>query len=106
MIGYKIILFSHLPFKILLDKPCFLYFSTSVLDCIFKDLETLRTKAYLKYTSNAFDKEEDLDLFKARALHKKLTDLGVNCAVVKVDYKGQTFEQIDWTTYYWCWNFI
>ena len=95
MVGYKIRFFSHLPFKILLDKPCFLYFSTSVLDCIFKDLETLSTKAYLKYTSNAFDKEEDLDLFKAKTMHKRLTDLGVDCAVVKVDYERQTFEQID-----------
>ena len=95
MIRYKIRLFSHLPFKILLDKPCFLYFSTSVLDCIFKDLETLRARAYLKFTSNAFDKEEDLDLFKAKALHKQLTELGVNCVVIKVDYEGQTFEQID-----------
>ena len=43
----------------------------------------------------AFDKEEDLDLFKVKTMHKRLTDLGVNCAVVKVDYEGQTFEQIN-----------
>ena len=39
--------------------------------------------------------KEDLDLFKAKTVHKKLTDLGVDCAVVKVDYEGQTFEQIN-----------
>ncbi len=36
MIGYKIRLFSHLPFKIILDNPCFLFFSTSLFDIIFK----------------------------------------------------------------------
>ncbi len=95
MIGYKIRLFSHLPFKFILDNPCFLFFSTSLFDIIFKDLETLKTRAYLKFTSNAFDEEEDLDLFKAKTIHKRLTDLGVNCAVVKVDYEGQTFEQVN-----------
>lgn len=67
MIGYKIRLFSNLPFKVLLHNPCFLFFSTSLFDIIFKDLEILKTRAYLKFTSNAFDEEEDLDLFKARA---------------------------------------
>ena len=66
---------------------------------IFKDLENLKNKAYVRFnlafTSNAFDQEEDLDLFKAKTIHKRLTDLGVNCTVVKVDYKGQTFEQIN-----------
>ena len=95
MIGYKIRLFSHLPFKILPQKYHFLYFSSSIFDNIFKDLETLRARAYLKFTSNAFDQEEDFDLFKAKALHKQLTELGVNCAIIKVDYEGQTFEQID-----------
>ena len=105
MIGYKIRLFSHLPLKIFPGYHYFLFFSRSGFYDIFKDLETLETRAYLKFTS-AFDKEEDLDLFKAKTVHKKLTELGVNCTVVKVDYKGQTFEQINWTTYYWCWNFI
>ena len=95
MIGYKIRLFSHLPFKISPKEYHFLYFSRSIFDNIFKDLETLRARAYLKFTSNAFDKEEDLDLFKAKALHKQLTELGVDCEIVKVDYKGQTFEQIN-----------
>ena len=95
MIGYKIRLFSHLPFKIHPENYHFLFFSRSVFNIIFKNLETLKTRASLKFTSNAFDKEEDLDLFKAKALHKQLTDLGVNCTVVKVDYKGQTFEQIN-----------
>lgn len=95
MIGYKIRLFSHLPFKIHPEDYHFLFFSTSVFDIIFKDLETLKLRAYLKFTSNAFDEEEDLDLFKAKTIHKKLTELGVNCAVVKVDYEGQTFEQIN-----------
>ena len=95
MIGYKIRLFSHVPFKRLLDNHCFLFFSTSLFDIIFKDLETLKTRTYLKFTSNAFDEEEDLDLFKAKTIHKRLTELGVYCAVVKVDYEGQTFEQIN-----------
>lgn len=99
MIGYKIRLFSHLPFKIYREDYYFLFFSRSTFDIIFKDLEKLKNKAYLrlnlKFTSNAFDEDEDLDLFKARAVHKKLTELGVNCAIVKVDYEGQTFEQID-----------
>lgn len=95
MIRYKIRLFSHLGFKSNPKDYCFLFFSRSLFDSVFKDLETLKTRTYLKYTSNAFDQEEDLDLFKARAVHKQLTDLGVDCAVVKVDYKGQTFEQIN-----------
>ena len=95
MIGYKIRLFSHVPFKVHPKEYHFLYFSRNTFDNIFKDLETLKTRAYLKFTSNAFDKEEDLDLFKAKTVHKKLTELGVNCTVVKVDYKGQTFEQIN-----------
>ena len=100
MIGYKIRLFSHLPFKIHPEDYYFLFFSRSVFDIIFKHLEKLKNKVYvrfdLKYTSNAFDQEEDLDLFKARAVHKQLTELGVDCAIVKVDYEKQTFEQIDW----------
>ena len=68
-------------------------------DTIFKDLENLKNKAYVRFNlafmSNAFDEKEDLDLFKARAVHKRLTELGVDCAVVKVDYEGQTFEQIN-----------
>ena len=95
MIGYKIRLFSHVPFKVHPEDCHFLFFSRSVFDIIFKDLETLKTRAYLKFTSSAFDEEEDLDLFKAKTIHKRLTDLGVNCTVVKVDYKGQTFEQIN-----------
>ena len=99
MIRYKIRLFSHLPFKVYREGYYFLFFSRSVFDIIFRDLENLKNKVYvrfnLKYTSDAFDQAEDLDLFKAKTVHKKLTDLGVNCAVVKVDYKGQTFEQID-----------
>ena len=95
MIGYKIRLFSHLSFNFILDGHCFLFFFLLAFNIIFKDLEALKTRAYLKFTYNAFDKEEDLDLFKARAVHKRLTELGVDCTVVKVDYKGQTFEQID-----------
>ena len=68
-------------------------------DTIFKDLENLKNKAYVRFNlafmSNAFDEEEDLDLFKAKTAHKRLTELGVDCAVVKVDYERQTFEQID-----------
>ena len=99
MIRYKIRLFSHLPFKIYREDYYFLFFSRSVFDIIFKDLEKLKNKAYvrfhLKFISNVFDEEEDLDLFKARAVHKQLTELGVDCAVVKVDYERRTFEQID-----------
>lgn len=95
MIGYKIQLFSHLSFNFILDGPCFLFFSKSIFDSIFKDLEALKTRAYLKFTYNTFDEEEDLDLFKAKTVHKKLTELGVDCAVVKVDYERRTFEQID-----------
>ena len=99
MIGYKIRLFSHLSFNFILDGPCFLFFSRRAFNIIFKDLEKLKNKAYvrfhLKFISNAFDEEEDLDLFKAKTVHKKLTELGVDCAVVKVDYEGQTFEQIN-----------
>ena len=99
MIRYKIRLFSHLPFRIYREDYYFLFFSRSTFDIIFKDLEKLKNKVYvrfyLKYTSNAFDQVEDLDLFKARAVHKQLTELGVDCAVVKVDYEGQTFEQIN-----------
>ena len=94
MIGYKIRLFSHLPLKILSEYYHFLFFSRSGFYNIFKDLETLENRAYLKFTS-AFAIKEDLDLFKAKTVHKKLTDLGVDCAVVKVDYEGQTFEQIN-----------
>ena len=99
MIGYKIRLFSHLPFKIHPEEYHFLYFSRSGFDYIFKHLEKLETKAYvrfnLQFVYDAFDEEEDLDLFKAKALQKQLTKLGVDCAIVKVDYKGKTFEQIN-----------
>ena len=95
MIRYKIRLFSHLGFKANPKDYCFLFFSSSLLDSVFKDLETLKTRTYLKYTYNAFDEEEDLDLFKAKTIQKKLTDLGVDCAIVKVDYERQAFEQID-----------
>lgn len=93
MIGYKIVLFSHLYFK---DPKAyyFLCFSSSTFDNIFKDLET-KTTPYLKFIYNAFDQEEDLDLFKAKTIHKRLTELGVDCAIVKVDYERRTFEQID-----------
>ena len=94
MIGYKIQLFSHLYFKQHLGDHYFLYFSNSTFDDIFKDLET-KTTPYLKFIYSPFDKEEDLDLFKARAVHKRLTELGVDCAIVQVYYEGQTFEQID-----------
>ena len=100
MISYKIRLFSHLRFKIINPEIYyFLVFSRSGFDYIFKHLEKLETKAYvrfnLQFTYNTFDKEEDLDLFKAKTAHKRLTELGVDCAVVKVDYEGQTFEQIN-----------
>ncbi len=95
MIGYQIRLFSHVPFKVHPEDYHFLFFSRSVFNIIFKDLETLKTRAYLKFTSNAFDEDEDLDLFKAKTIHKRLTDLGVDCAAIKVDYEGQTFEQIN-----------
>ena len=93
MIGYKIRLFSHLYFNSL-GYHYFLYFSNSTFNDIFKALET-KTTPYLKFIYSTFDKEEDLDLFKARAVHKRLTELGVDCAIVKVDYEGQTFEQIN-----------
>ena len=95
MIGYKIRLFSHLQVKINPEIYYFLFFSRSGLDDIFKHLEKLETRARFHFAYSAFDKEEDLDLFKAKTLHKQLTDLGVDCAVVKVDYERQTFEQID-----------
>ena len=94
MIGYKIALFSHLYYSLDPRNYYFLYFSKDVLDDIFEGLET-KTRPYLNYAYSAFDKEEDLDLFKARAVHKRLTELGVDCAIVKVDYEKQTFEQID-----------
>ena len=95
MIGYKIRLFSHLQFKIHPEDYYFLFFSRSGFDDIFKHLENLETRARLRFTNSTFDKEEDLDLFKAKTVHKKLTELGVDCAVVKVDYERRTFEQID-----------
>ena len=95
MIGYKIRLFSHLQFKIHPEDYYFLFFSRSGFDDIFKHLENLETRARLRFTNSIFDKEEDLDLFKARAVHKRLTDLGVYCVIVKVDYEKRTFEQID-----------
>ena len=72
MIRYKIRLFSHLPFKVYRDEYYFLFFSRSGFDYIFKHLEKLETKAYvrfnLQFTSNAFDQAEDLDLFKAKTI--------------------------------------
>ena len=88
MIGYKIALFSHLPFKIHPKDHYFLYFSRSVFDNIFKDLQTLKTRAYLKFTSNPLDQEEDLDLFKATTVHKRLSELGVKCKIVEIDYNA------------------
>ena len=96
MIGYKIRLFSHLS-ATFHPKVCsyFLEFSKNKFDDIFKELELLKTEARLNFIYNPFNEQIDLDLFKAQALHKKLTDLGVNCAIVKVDYKNKTFKQID-----------
>ena len=41
---------------------------------------------YLPYTSDMFDKEEDLDLIMANVWYNKLTNLGVKCEIVKIDY--------------------
>ena len=94
MIRYKIQLFSHLYFTHQ-GYHYFLYFSRSNFEEIFHALQDLETRTYIRFTMDPFDKEEDLDLFKARAVHKRLTELGVDCAIVKVDYEGQTFEQIN-----------
>lgn len=88
MIGYKIRLFSHLPFKIYPGDSYFLYFSRSDFDNIFKELETFKTRVYLKFTSNPLDQEEDLDLFKATIVHKRLSELGVKCKIVEIDYNA------------------
>lgn len=46
-------------------------------------------KPVIPYTSDKWDREEDLDLFKATAWQHRLTQLGVECQIVEVDYSKE-----------------
>ena len=60
-----------------------------------KYLENILTESFhpyythLPYTSNMFDQEEDLDLFQATVWKNRLTKLGVECEIVKIDYSKE-----------------
>mgnify|MGYP001128586997 CR=1 FL=1 len=89
MIGYKIQLFNYKPEG---NRDSFLWMSNPYVYNDIEDLEKLgkirQDKLYS--TGNKFSKENDLDLFKATVLYDKLTSLGVNCKVVKVDYTKES----------------
>lgn len=83
---YKIQLFNYILDT---ERDYFLWVTNPKVE---EDLEKLRNKQILNHfnaTSDKFDREEDLDLFKAKAWHHKLTQLGVECAIVKIDYSEE-----------------
>lgn len=87
---YKIQLFNYIT-KV--DYPKFLWISNKHLEEELdnikhnRPLTTIGENIYT--TSNKFDEEEDLDLFQATIWKDRLTKLGVECEIVKIDYSEE-----------------
>lgn len=83
---YKIQIFSHITLTHAEDGPHFLWITHKTLK---EPLEELVKTNGFYFTSNPYDKEEDLDLIKANIWKHKLIKFGVECEIVKIDYSEE-----------------
>lgn len=84
---YKIQLFSHFNPYTYRNQEAFLWISNKCLEKRIRQIENNVLNTNLLTTSYKYDKYEDLDLFTANMWKSKLTKIGVNCEIVKIDYK-------------------
>ena len=80
---YKIQLLSN---ENLEDYQEFLYVTSSNLEYKLNLISERSLSVIIPYTSNKWDRKEDLDLFQATIWKNRLTKLGVECEIVKIDY--------------------
>ena len=80
---YKIQLLSNEKIE---DCQEFLHVTSSNLEDRLNLISEGTIWVVIPYTSNKWDREEDLDLFQATIWKDRLTKLGVECGIVKIDY--------------------
>lgn len=86
-IGYKIQLFNFIPKNLGTAK----YYAGVSHRNFEKDLKELELNGRVEnnqlYThSSKFDRELDMDLFKATVMYNRLVKLGVECEIVEINY--------------------
>lgn len=80
---YKIQLISN---KKIEDCQEFLHVTSPNLEDSLNLISERTIWVVIPYTLNKWDREEDLDLFQATIWKDRLTKLGVECEIVKIDY--------------------
>ena len=80
---YKIQLISN---KKIEDFQKFLHVTSPNLEDSLNLISERTIWVVIPYTLNKWDREEDLDLFQATIWKDRLTKLGVECEIVKIDY--------------------
>mgnify|MGYP003607108302 CR=1 FL=1 len=83
---YKIRLLSN---KMLRDYQEFLHVTSSTLEDSLNLVSERSISVVIPYTSDKWDREEDLDLFQATVWKNRLTKLGIECEIVKIDYSKE-----------------
>lgn len=86
-IAYKIQLFNFIP----LDKAGISIYAWVSHPAFEKDLKELELTGKVEedqfYTGSAkFDRDLDMDLFKATVMYNRLVKLGVKCVIVEINY--------------------
>lgn len=80
---YKIQLLSNEKIE---DCQEFLHVTSPNLEDRLNLISEGSLSVVIPYTSDKWDREEDLDLFQATVWKDRLTKLGVECEIVKIDY--------------------
>lgn len=83
---YKIRLLSN---EMLRDYQEFLHVTSSTLEDRLTLINEKSISVIIPFTSDKWDREEDLDLFQATVWKDRLTKLGVECEIVKIDYSKE-----------------
>lgn len=83
---YKIQLLSNEELE---DYQEFLHVTSPNLEDRLNLISERSIHVVIPYTSNKWDREEDLDLFQATVWKNRLTKLGVECEIVEVDYSKE-----------------
>ena len=86
-IGYKIQLFNFIP-KNSRTVKYYAWWTHPNFERDLKELElTGKIENNVFYTgSSKFDRELDMDLFKATVMYNRLVKLGVECEIVEINY--------------------
>lgn len=84
---YKIELLSN---EMLGDYQEFLHVTSLNLEDRLNLVSKRSISVVIPYTSDKWDREEDLDLFQATIWKDRLTKLGVECEIVKINYSKES----------------